>query len=148
MPRTARRTFTRDQLTRALGAIDREDLAAGMYARPMDYSDGGGSALAFDYDDAGDLGLFLVVVATLAHVAPDGADFAAALHLDVPAHPDGVTGHRGAYWPGWVLEEPTLDQWTDARNACLSCRALELNDDGPCTPHAVAPWHSAPVAVA
>jgi len=138
----ARRTFTRLQLTAALDAIDRPDLADGMYSRRLDFADGGGTALAFDYDDPADLGLFLVTVATL--LGPvDGGDFAGALHIGLPAHPDRG-GRHGAYWPRWVLDEPTWEQWTDELNGCFTCRMF---DDGPCASHVTAPWQRRPTLV-
>lgn len=148
--RAPRRLLTRDQLTRALVDADRPDLADGFYARRLDYCDGGGIALAFDFDAPGDLGLFLVTVAALLDQPPampgDGADFAAALRLGLPAHPgqDSVLGMSGAYWPGWELCEPTGDQWDDSIGECIVCRAL---DDGRCTPHATAPWDARPALV-
>jgi len=140
----ARRTFTRAQLTAALDAIDRPDLAERMYALRLDFSDGGGTALGVDFSDWRDLGLFLVTVATM--LGPSaGEDFASALQVGLPAYPDGGDGHHGAYWPGFVLDEPTWEQWTDELAGCLTCRALD--DDGPCTPHATGPWQRRPTLV-
>ena len=142
----ARRTFTRLQLTAALDAIDRPDLADGMYSRRLDFADGGGTALAFDYDDPADLGLFLVTVATL--LGPvDGGDFAGALHIGLPAHPDGgPMGLSGAYWPRWVLDEPTWEEWNDEQNGCVACCGDD-DHDADCPTHDVAPWQRRPELV-
>lgn len=143
--RSPRYTFTRDELTRAVTDQDRPDLADCFYARRLDHADGGGTALGFDYDAPADLGLFLVIVATLLNEQRpgDGADFAAAMRFGLPAHP-AEPGRGAAYWPRWGLAEATWEQWQDEMNDCLTCRALAMHDDGPCTPHARAPWDARP----
>lgn len=128
------RTFTRQELADTFADIDRPDLTQGLYSRRMTLDDGGGCALAFDYDVPGDLGLVLVTVATL--LGPDGGDFAAAMRLGLPGHP-GMTGASGgAWWPRWTLAEPSVEEWADAVNCCLACR----EDD--CLAHATPPWES------
>jgi hypothetical protein len=143
-------TFTRAGLTAALAAVDRADLADGMYAircDPWEARRTAPTALAFDYETPADLAVFTVVVAGLLGT-DDGIDFAAATQHGLPAHPERThTVAGGAYWPGWVLDELTGEQWQDEINHCLTCRALEPVDGGRCTPHARAPWDPAPAVL-
>lgn len=131
------RTFTRDELARALAAVGRPDLAEAIYSDRVPYDDVrrvGPRMLALDYATAGDVVLFGVVVARL--LTPDLAEeFAVSAEFGLPGHPSGLTAAGGVRWPGWVLGEPTLEEWADKVNSCPDCRV-----DGRCPAHEHAPW--------
>lgn len=130
------RTFTRAELTAAVTAAGDASLAECFYSRP---DDGGRPTLALDYDDPGDLGLFIHVVCGLLQPA-EALAFASALDTGMPGHPDGETdGTHGAWWRGFALDEPTRDQWSDEITDCGAC-AAEDHDGPDCLTHARAPW--------
>jgi hypothetical protein len=104
------RTLTRDQLTGILAAVDCEDLAEFAYARRLTIDDSmdGGSSLALRYDTDADLSVFIVAIAMTMPVE-ERFRFAGSTKLERHA--------RVAYWPGWVLSEPTEEETADAANA-------------------------------
>lgn len=132
------RTFTRAELTALLVAADRPDLATGLHSRRLTYDERGygASALALTYDHPGDLAVAVLVIART--LGDDGIDFAAATTAGSPSHPE-IEGFHEAYWPGWSLSEPTIEQWWDQITACHACEAA----DGRCGDHRHAPWESA-----
>lgn len=138
---TTRRTFTRRELTARLGEAGRAALAELIYSRRLDVADGGGRALAIDFDTPAELAEF---VAVMTSVTGGGLEFAASTRFGLPGHPGGCAS-SGAHWPGWVLAEPTVEQWWDAVSGCAACTALE---DEHCPAHTRAPWEpTAPALV-
>lgn len=132
-------TFTRDKLTRALADVGRPDLAEATYSDRVPYDEVwrvGPRMLALDYSTAGDVVLFGVVVARLLPAA-DAEEFAVSAEFGLPGHPSGLTAAGGVRWPGWVLDEPTLDEWTGRISSCPDCAVMA---DGRCPAHEHAPW--------
>lgn len=134
------RTFTRDELTLALAAVDRPDIADGLYSARVEHDQTrycGPRALALDFDDPGDLAVFIVTVTRL--LSPeDAVEFAASTDLCLPGHP-ADSGPGGARWLRWVLDEPTAEEWADQINDCGAC-ATEDESGRECETHARAPW--------
>lgn len=130
-------TFTRDQLTRALAAAGHSSIAEGLYARPD--HEVGRSCLALDFDDPGDLGLLIIVISKMLTPA-DAEIFGMSTDTGMPAHPNGDhSGLRAAWWRGFRLDEPTLDEWTDEISDCGACR-WEDHGGPDCLTHDRAPW--------
>ena len=132
-------TFTRRELTDALESAGRPDLAEQIYATRPEDRYAAPRALALDYSAPGDLATFAIVAARL--MPPRWAvEFGRATTTGLPAQPDG-RHHMGAHWPGFVLDEPTPEEWWDTVNACSDCEAAE----GTCTSHEHAPWEATPI---
>lgn len=133
------RTFTRAELAAALDSAGHPCIAECLYSRPDD--EAGRPVLAMDYDDPGDLGVFIAVMVGLLGLA-EGTVFACAMDTGTGAHPDRhMGGLRGAWWRGYALDEPTGDQWADEISDCGPCQADDEQHNVPdCLTHAVAPW--------
>ena len=133
------RTWTRADLVAVLDGADRPDLAECLHARRLDLGDGatrGETALALKFFDAAELAAFMVIMGAYLGL-DDGLRFASATTEGMPSCPD-LPGTLEAYWPGWVLDEPTHDQWADEVTHCPGCEAA----DELCPAHAVAPWRT------
>ena len=104
-----RRVFTRDEIEAALEAADRPDLADGIHSRLLsratDDAALGQTALAFRIERDADLAVFSAVVG-LAMPFDEYLEFAASTRRT----DTGLV----AYWPGWVLDEPSTEQAADA----------------------------------
>lgn len=142
-------TFTRPQLAAALEAAGHPWIAEGLYSAQPYEARMGRRVLALDFDDPGDLGIFLIVTSALLpeHLR---VEFGRSLVTGTPGHPDGSSssGIRGAQWGGFELAEPTGDEWADDMRDCGGC-AREDATDIECPYHATAPWDvRAPVASA
>jgi hypothetical protein len=148
MTAAARRTFTRTQLHDALAAVGRSDIADGLYSLRMDSHEGRGpSAVALGYDVDGDLGVFIAVVSRL--LGPDWVDFAASTRTRLDRGMPARHFTSGAAWPGWVLDEPTWEQWVDIITECHECEQARCCDEEPtCEDHAAAPWDRTPATIA
>ena len=130
---------TRADVVAALTALDRRDIADGLYARRVDGdSPGAFGALALDFDEPTDLTMLVLALAAHRHVTPE---LLADCRAGKGAHPSDP-GPDAIWWPSIRLDEPTAAQWADDMADCLACDAPPdaWGMDQPCLTHARAPW--------